>query len=181
MVVEARWPWRGTHWCHLVSDDNLGELHAFAARLGCRRIGFQGDHYDIDVDTRAFAVELGAETCSSRELVRRLRNAGLRLRPSSFTKWSLVGSWQTDVTPESLLRDLGSLPDVATESLRRMNGERLDGAFRVSRPRAQALVLLGAGLHPPEREDPSRGVYVRQNRQGGWSLEVVDPPLADHE
>ncbi|MGI9606969.1 MAG: DUF4031 domain-containing protein [Acidimicrobiales bacterium] len=89
LVDQARWPWRGTTWCHLVSDEHLDELHEFAAGLGCRRIGFQGDHYDIDVVTRSLALELGAEACDSRELVRRLRGAGLRLRPSAFEKWSL--------------------------------------------------------------------------------------------
>ena len=45
LVDEAVWPWRGARWAHLVSDDSVDELHAFARRLGLRRMAFQGDHY----------------------------------------------------------------------------------------------------------------------------------------
>ncbi|HEY3810871.1 MAG TPA: DUF4031 domain-containing protein [Acidimicrobiales bacterium] len=81
LVDEARWQWRGRYWAHLVSDENYDELHAFAARLGLPRRSFQGDHYDVPVEYRLRAIELGAETVSSRQLVRRLRAAGLRRSP----------------------------------------------------------------------------------------------------
>lgn len=79
LVDDARWPWRGRRWAHLVSDDDLDELHAFAAELGVPRRAFQGDHYDIPDELRARALELGAEAVDARTLVRRLRSAGLRL------------------------------------------------------------------------------------------------------
>lgn len=82
LVDDAVWPWRGRRWAHLVSDDSLGELHEFAARLGVDRRLFEGDHYDITAEWRETALALGAEPVSSRELVRRLRAAGLRLTPA---------------------------------------------------------------------------------------------------
>jgi hypothetical protein len=83
LVDECRWPWRGRRWCHLVSDRDLHELHAFARALGVPRTKFQGDHYDLDERRRALAVERGAVAVTSRELVTRLRSAGLRLTPAA--------------------------------------------------------------------------------------------------
>jgi hypothetical protein len=67
---------RSTHWCHMVSDVDFDELHAFAARLGIPRRGFQGDHYDLPPHVRTRAVELGAVEVGTGELV--LRMAGRR-------------------------------------------------------------------------------------------------------
>ena len=77
------WPWRGRLWSHLVSDVSYEELHAFVAReLGIPRRAFQGDHYDIPEEHRPAVVAAGALEVESRELVRRLRAAGLRLSPA---------------------------------------------------------------------------------------------------
>jgi Protein of unknown function (DUF4031) len=78
LIDEARWRWRGRYWSHLVSDDSYDELHQFASQLGIPRRVFQGDHYDVPADYRDRAIELGAVPISSRQLVRRLRAAGLR-------------------------------------------------------------------------------------------------------
>lgn len=80
LVDQAIWPWRGRRWAHLVSDSSYDELHEFAALLGLERKWFQGDHYDIPADYRERALELGAEPVDARDLVRRLRAAGLRRR-----------------------------------------------------------------------------------------------------
>jgi hypothetical protein len=82
LVDEPRWWWKGRRWCHLVSDDSLEELHAFARRAGIPARGFQGDHYDIPEDHRPAVLDAGACAVPSRELVRRLRGAGLRLTPA---------------------------------------------------------------------------------------------------
>jgi hypothetical protein len=74
------WPWRGRRWAHLVSDESYDELHAMAAALGIERRWFQGDHYDVPEDCRDRAIELGAVPVSSRELIRRLLDSGLRQR-----------------------------------------------------------------------------------------------------
>jgi hypothetical protein len=81
LVDDAIWPFRGDRWAHLVSDVSYDELHRFADRLGVPRRAFQGDHYDVPQRLRADAVALGAEAVTSRELVRRLRAAGLRRGP----------------------------------------------------------------------------------------------------
>ena len=66
-----------------MSDTDLDELHALAARLDVPRRAFQGDHYDLDEERRARAIELGAIPVTSRELLVRLRAAGLRLSPAA--------------------------------------------------------------------------------------------------
>ena len=78
LVDPAVWPWRGELWSHLVSDVSYDELHAFAAALGVPRRAFQGDHYDIPASLRARALDLGAEPVRARELLGRLKQAGLR-------------------------------------------------------------------------------------------------------
>ncbi|WP_247685000.1 DUF4031 domain-containing protein [Micromonospora sp. C31] len=72
------WPWRGRLWSHLISDVSPAELHAFAEALGVPRRWFDRDHYDIPAERCAMAVWLGARVVPSRELVRLLRQAGLR-------------------------------------------------------------------------------------------------------
>lgn len=78
LVDEARWPWQGRRWAHLVSDHCYDELHGLAQAIGKRRISFQGDHYDVDACDRARAISAGALPVGSRELVQRLRASGLR-------------------------------------------------------------------------------------------------------
>jgi predicted metal-dependent HD superfamily phosphohydrolase len=80
LVDAASWRWRGRLWAHLVSDTSYQELHEFAELLGIPRRAFQGDHYDVPSDYREQAIALGASPVSSRELVSRLRGAGLRRR-----------------------------------------------------------------------------------------------------
>lgn len=82
LIDEARWWWRERKWCHLVSDTSLEELQAFADANGIPRRGFQGDHYDIPEEYRADLIAAGAQVVESRELLRRLRDAGLRLTPA---------------------------------------------------------------------------------------------------
>jgi hypothetical protein len=78
LVDPAMWPARGRHWAHLVSDTSHDELHAFAQQLGLPPRAFHRDHYDVPAELRDRALELGAEPVSSRELLRRLKQAGLR-------------------------------------------------------------------------------------------------------
>ncbi|MFC1441876.1 DUF4031 domain-containing protein [Streptacidiphilus sp. N1-10] len=73
-------PGHGRMWSHLVSDSSLEELHEFARALGVPERGFERDHYDVPERLYAAAVAAGAEAVSSRELVRRLTEAGLRRR-----------------------------------------------------------------------------------------------------
>lgn len=80
LVDQAIWSFRGRRWAHLVSDHSYEELHEFAVELGLRVEWFQGDHYDVPAHVREHAIALGAEPVDMRELVRRLRAAGLRVR-----------------------------------------------------------------------------------------------------
>lgn len=82
LIDEARWWHRGRKWCHLVSDVSLDELHEFADVNGIPRRGFQGDHYDIPEEYRQTMIDGGATVVESRELLRRLKAAGLRLTPA---------------------------------------------------------------------------------------------------
>jgi hypothetical protein len=82
LIDQPLWWWRGRRWCHLVSDESLAELHAFAASAGIPRRGFQGDHYDVPEEHRDRLVAAGAHEVDSRELVRRLSAAGLRISPA---------------------------------------------------------------------------------------------------
>jgi hypothetical protein len=74
------WPAHGTIWGHLVSDESLAELHAFAARAGLPERSFDLDHYDVPADRYEELVRAGALPVSYRDLVVRLRDSGLRVR-----------------------------------------------------------------------------------------------------
>jgi hypothetical protein len=80
LVDPPLWPRHGRLWSHLVSDTSLAELHAFAAAAGIPARGFDLDHYDVPDEQHDRLVELGAEAVDTRELVRRLRASGLRVR-----------------------------------------------------------------------------------------------------
>ena len=70
----------GRLWSHLVSDESYEELHAFASSVGIPARGFDRDHYDVPSERYDAVVAAGAVAVSSRELVARLRAAGLRRR-----------------------------------------------------------------------------------------------------
>lgn len=81
MIDEPRWWFDGRHWSHLASDRDLDELHEFAESMGIPRRGFHGDHYDVPEEWYQQVVESGAVPTTSRDMVRRLQAAGLRLSP----------------------------------------------------------------------------------------------------
>jgi muramoyltetrapeptide carboxypeptidase len=73
-------PGHGRLWSHVASDRSYDELHSFARSLGLPERAFDSDHYDVPEEAYARVVAAGAEPVSSRELVLRLRAAGLRRR-----------------------------------------------------------------------------------------------------
>ena len=79
LIDQAIWPAHDTVWGHLVSDESLDELHAFAARAGIPRRAFDHDHYDYPAHKRAELVQLGAVPVGVREMVTRLAASGLRV------------------------------------------------------------------------------------------------------
>jgi hypothetical protein len=82
LVDECRWPWRGRRWCHLVSDADLDDSTPWPAG-STYPPRLPGDHYDLDEERRRRAIDLGAVPVTSRELLVRLRAAGLRLSPAA--------------------------------------------------------------------------------------------------
>ena len=75
-------PGHGRLWSHLASDASYDELHRFAQSLGIPQRGFDRDHYDIPAERYDAVVAAGAKPVTSRELVTRLLEAGLRRRKS---------------------------------------------------------------------------------------------------
>lgn len=73
-------PGHGRLWSHLASDESYDELHTFAERAGIPARGFDRDHYDVPAEWYDNVIALGAQPVTSRELVSRLRAAGLRRR-----------------------------------------------------------------------------------------------------
>lgn len=65
-------------WSHMVSDFSYDELHAFAESIGCPRGAFDRDHYDVPSERYGAAVRSGAVEVGSKELLLRLKGAGLR-------------------------------------------------------------------------------------------------------
>lgn len=82
LIDQALWKWRDWYWCHMVSDTSVVELQEFARLLGVPEKGFQGDHVDLPEHMREVAIANGAIEVDSRELVKALYQAGIRLRPS---------------------------------------------------------------------------------------------------
>ncbi|QIM16325.1 DUF4031 domain-containing protein [Leucobacter insecticola] len=104
LIDPPAWPAHGTLWSHLVSDTSTDELHAFAARLGVPRRGFDLDHYDVPASLHAEALALGARAVTAKQVVFALRHSGLRVRqvdrPAAVplqrreflvTEWSRLG------------------------------------------------------------------------------------------
>lgn len=81
LIDPPLWPRHGLLWSHLVSDESLAELHELASLAGIPRRAFDRDHYDVPDTRHADLVALGAVPVGARELVRRLRASGLRVRP----------------------------------------------------------------------------------------------------
>lgn len=61
-------------WCHMISDDGLDSLHAFARELGLPAHRFQDHprhpHYDLAPSSRVRAVALGAVEVTTREMAK---------------------------------------------------------------------------------------------------------------
>lgn len=100
LVDRPIWSAHGRRFAHLVSDVSSDELHAFARGLGLPRRAFHRDHYDLPDDWWDRAVAAGAHEVDPRELVRRLRGAGLRARPAR----SAAGGDRTSVGPRTIGR-----------------------------------------------------------------------------
>lgn len=81
LIDTPLWPKHGTVWAHLVSDESIEELVAFADGAGLPPRSFDLDHYDVPVERYDELVAAGALAVSPRELVARLHRSGLRVTP----------------------------------------------------------------------------------------------------
>lgn len=85
LVDDPVWPAHGRLWAHVVSDESLDELHAFARAHGLPGRSFDHDHYDVPEDAVPRLVAGGAAPVTGKELVRRLIASGLRVRARDRT------------------------------------------------------------------------------------------------
>ncbi|MFT4294825.1 MAG: DUF4031 domain-containing protein, partial [Micropruina sp.] len=85
LLDPPRWPAHGTDFGHLVSDASLDELHDFARAAGIPARAFDHDHYDVPVARYPALIDAGAVQVPSGELLRRLVDSGLRVRPRERT------------------------------------------------------------------------------------------------
>lgn len=79
LIDRPQWSAHGTLWSHVVSDESLEELHAFASAAGLPERSFDRDHYDVPEHRHSELVAAGAVQVSNRELVKRLQASGLRV------------------------------------------------------------------------------------------------------
>jgi hypothetical protein len=158
LVDEARWPWRGGLWAHLVSDQSYRELHELARMIGKRRMGFQGDHYDVDTVDRERAIAAGAVAVESRQLVRRLVESGLR-RANAKPRWEHLGSSPAGSSPAPTIAGLRA---VATDgALRLVDALACVGPIATigttaawgDEVRLAVIIDVGAGVDLPDGGD----------------------------
>ncbi len=69
-------------WCHMITDGEIEELHAFAERLGIQLRRFQDHprhpHYDLMPASRDLALALGAVPVTTSQLNRLIDSRGLK-------------------------------------------------------------------------------------------------------
>ena len=117
LVDEPRWWWRGMRWAHLISDVDVTELHPVAHAIGLRRMGFQGDHYDVPEPLVASLVDHGVDRVTSRELVSRLRRSGLRRPPGvRVGHWDVVAAVDPGADPAARAAALTRPRDVVASA-----------------------------------------------------------------
>lgn len=69
-IDDAKIQYKRTSLCHLFTDGDTAELHAFARALNMSRNWFkQGLYYNMSYDRRATAVAMGAQLVTHREAI----------------------------------------------------------------------------------------------------------------
>lgn len=134
LIDPPAWPAHGTLWSHLVSDTGYDELHAFAARLGVPRRGFDLDHYDVPASLHARAIDLGARAVGAKEIVHRLRESGLRVKQAEReivapvrrreflrTEWASLGTAVGVVSDARITAQVGRWNDLGESLILRWN------------------------------------------------------------
>lgn len=165
LVDDARWAWRGARWAHLVSDESHDELHEFALAIGKRRLGFQGDHYDVDEVDQVRAVEHGAHLVDSRTLVRRLRAAGLRVRDGK-PRWVRLAAWPAGDVPNAIPTDIDA-------ALAAVDVDLAAATVALFEDPMQRALLIDVPPDLPVEVAPHPAALMGGHRVDGWrSVEI---------
>lgn len=168
-IDTPRWEWRGRLWAHMISDQNLDELHSAARSLNLRWVAFGRDHYDVPDVLWPAACEI-AEVVDPREIVRSLRRSGLRVPGGKPKK-----SWrQLDGLPKDMFDS-----DV-DDWLRQVRPLFADGAIEVlGRPSELVVMHLSRTAVAPDLgalvTGPGVGHLVHTIADSRYSLELVLP------
>ncbi|MFC0581822.1 DUF4031 domain-containing protein [Micrococcoides hystricis] len=165
-IDPPQWPAHGTVFSHLISDESVDELHAFAEAVGLSRRAFDGDHYDVPAHRYPTVVALGAREVTAGELVRRLTDSGLRIRAAH----------RPSKVQRVLKSRFGRLFPV--EALSSASVIRDDLLYRWAEPhrsyhdQTHLLAVLNT-IDFLERHGESSGAYPRALRLAAWFHDAV--------
>ena len=181
-----------------MSDASYKELHEFAAQMRIPRRSFDLDHYDLPETRYEDAIGLGARAVSAKDVVHRLRDAGLRVRQVEkpamvpvrrreflVTEWATLGrhTVPTETTAKNTAwRELGDeLISRWNEPHRRYHDERhledvllaLDH-LAVRGEKVSPVTLLAAWFHDAvyngDERDEFNSARFASERLGGLGL-----------
>lgn len=165
------WPAHGRLWSHLISDDSVAELHAFAERVGIPVRSFEGDHYDVPEERYAAVLAAGAVPVAATELARRLRDSGLRFRKRKGERpLARVDNGLASATAAPHVLDVIASPlergDAgASVVLLRAPAPRREGGSRASSPPGKVTGTTRPGPGGPEMVM----AMVRNASRPGWA------------
>lgn len=165
-VDPPRWSGHGRLWSHLVSDDSVEELHAFAAAAGIPRRAYEGDHYDVPAERYQELVAAGALPVETRQLLRILVDSGLRMRKRHGDNGILrVKGAEVEpgrVSDVDLFRSLHEVPESGVFAAVVMVRDRVGDFALVRSRRRDAWNFPGGRRHPGESV---RAAAVREVRE----------------
>ncbi|MDG1086841.1 MAG: DUF4031 domain-containing protein, partial [Acidimicrobiales bacterium] len=154
---------------HMISDQSLEELHAAGRALNLRWVAFGRDHYDVPDVLWPAACEI-AQLVDSREIVRSLRQTGLRVHGGKPKKtWrqlqAMPAQHQTGETADWLRAVRPHFDDAAIEVL--------------GRPSELVVMHLCRDAYAPDlgalAGGPTGGRVVHTVADHRYSMELVLP------
>lgn len=154
----------------MISDTTVAELHGFARNAGIPWRGFGFDHYDVPEHVVDHVVALGATMIDGREIVRKLRQAGLRTAHGKSAKqWVTVDEQTRDEALQrhgSTIAEAHQLLDAspATVEVLARSSELLISVEGRRQPTDQEMVILDDGFS---------GHAVRSPWGDAWAVELV--------
>ncbi|GAA2044676.1 hypothetical protein GCM10009720_26990 [Yaniella flava] len=173
LIDPARWPAHGTVFSHLVSDESLEELHAFARAMGIAPNAFDGDHYDVPVSMYEELVAAGAEEVSGSELVRRLVKSGLRITAAERS------SKLEKILHQRFARLFPNTSELERDPICDALLERWDEDHRHYHDLTHLMSVL-KNIEYLERQGEPMGVFPRAVKLAGWFHDAIyraDPVL----